>query len=297
MHIAIHNTRRLKLSELHQPHRGGDGLSKVYWHEHTQAELADLIPDLGVALIPTGSIEIHGPHLGVGNDILSCTRIAEEVAKILYPRTIVVNVLWVGVAPHNMTASFPGTLALTAETYLRVLREVVESLVKHGVRRIVLLNGHGGNEAPNVTLCREIRVQLYYKFGVNLEIGALSYWEAIPDEIWTEVLEVAPERRIAHGGEAETSILLAIAPNAVRMDLVKTPDPRPRPQSPFFRAWYQDEYNPDGHTDDARAASQEKGVELLRAAVQGIVDALAAFMEYRPVGTRSHPGGHRYPTP
>jgi creatinine amidohydrolase len=91
-------------------------VKKVYWHEHTQEELKKLIPKLDVTLIPTGSTEIHGPHLGVGNDILSSTRIVEDVAKIMYPRAIVVNALWVGVAPHNMTASFPGTITLSAET-------------------------------------------------------------------------------------------------------------------------------------------------------------------------------------
>ena len=84
---------------------------RVWWHEHTQAELTKLIPQLEVAVIPTGSTEIHGPHLGVGNDILSCTRVAEEVAAAMYPRVLAVNVLWVGVAPHNMTAAFPGTIS------------------------------------------------------------------------------------------------------------------------------------------------------------------------------------------
>jgi creatinine amidohydrolase len=271
--------------------------TKVFWHEHTQTELKERIPRLEVTLIPTGSTEMHGPHLGVGNDILSSTRVAEDVAKLMYPRAIVVNVLWVGVAPHNMTAPFPGTITLSAETYMRLLTEVVESLLKHGVRRIVFLNGHGGNEAPNITVCREIREHLYYKYGVDLEVGTLSYWDAIPDNVWKEVLEIAPEQKIGHGGEAETSILLAIAPQAVRMDLAKAPDPRPRPKPPFFRAWYQDEYSPDGHMDDARVASPEKGEKLLAAAVQGTVTFLEEFIQYQPVGTVAHPGKHLYPRP
>ncbi len=272
-------------------------VKKVYWHEHTQEELKELIPKLEVTLIPTGSTEIHGPHLGVGNDILSCTRVAENVAKIMYPRALVVNSIWVGVAPHNMTAPFPGTITLRAETYMRVLKEVVESLLKHGVKRIVFLNGHGGNEAPNITACREIREQIYYEYGVDLEIGTLSYWDVIPDEEWNEVLEIAPERKISHGGEAETSILLFIAPQAVRMDLAKPPDPRPRPKPPFFRAWYQDEYSPDGHTDDARVASKETGEKLIQAAVKGTVGFLEEFIKYQPVGSKTHPGKHSYPKP
>jgi creatinine amidohydrolase len=270
---------------------------KVYWHEHTHQELHELIPQLKVAVIPTGSTEIHGPHLGVGNDILSCMRVAEEVAVKMYPRAVVVNVLWVGVAPHNMTAAFPGTISLSATTYMRVLREAVESLVKHGIRKITLINGHGGNEAPNITACREIRETIYYQYGVDVEIGTLLYWDVIPEKVWDQVLEQEPQRKIGHGGEAETSILLAVAPRAVRLDLVRSPDSRPRPTPPFFRAWYQDEYSPDGHTDDAKAAHIDKGRKLLKAAVTGTVAALEDFITFRPVGTRSHPGRHLFPRP
>ncbi len=270
---------------------------KVHWHEHTQLELQKLIPHLKVALIPTGSTEIHGPHLGVGNDILSCMRVAEKVAVKMYPQVIVVNVLWVGVAPHNMTASFPGTISLSATTYMQVLREAIESLVKHGIRKIALINGHGGNEAPNITACREIRETVYYHYGVNIEIGTLSYWDVIPEKIWHNVLEREPQRKIGHGGEAETSILLTVAPHAVRLDLARPPDSRPRPMPPFFRAWYQDEYNPDGHTDDARVAHIGKGRKLLEAAVTGTVAALEDFITFRPVGTHDHPGTHQFPHP
>jgi len=270
---------------------------KVYWHEHTFRELAELIPKLEAAIIPTGSTEIHGPHLGVGNDILSSTWVAEEVARKMYPRAVVVNILWIGVAPHNMCKPFPGTITLTAETYMHVLSEVAESLLKHGVRRIVFLNGHGGNVAPNVTVCREIRETLYYKYGVNIEVGTFSYWDVIPDRVWKEVLEVAPEQGIGHGGEAETSILMAIAQHAVRTDYIEPPDPRPRPRPKIFRAWYQDEYSPDGHTDDARAASKEKGEKLLKAAVEGCVAAIEDFITFKPVGTKIHPGKHQYPEP
>ena len=271
--------------------------NKVYWHEHTQSELESILPQNEVVLVPTGSIEVHGPHLGVGNDIQSCTWVAEEVAKVLYPKAIVANALWLGVAPHNMTSQFLGTITLSASTYMLVLQEVVESLLKHGVRRVVFINGHGGNEAPNITACREIREALHYKHGVDLDIGTMSYWEGIPAEVWDTTLEIAPQARIAHGGEAETSILLAVAPESVRMDLVKDPDERPRPKAPFFRAWYQDEYSPNGHSDDARAATKEKGEKLMAAALKGVSAAIEEFIKYKPVGTAANPGRHLYAKP
>ena len=108
-------------------------------------------------------------------------------------------------------------------------------------------------------------------------------------------MEIDPDRRIGHGGEAETSILLEVAPHAVRMDLALPPDTRPRPAAPFFRAWYQDEYSPNGHSDDPRAATKEKGERLVSAAVDGVVTALKRFVDYKPVGTQAHPGRHIYP--
>jgi len=75
------------------------------------------------------------------------------------------------------------------------------------------------------------------------------------------------------------------------------PDRRPRKKPLIFRAWYQDEYNPAGHTDDARAASREKGERLLKAAVECYVAALEEFINYRPLGTRLHSGEHAFPRP
>ena len=266
---------------------------KIYWHEHTMRELEEIIPKLETVIIPTGSTEIHGPHLGVGNDILTASRVCEDVARAMYPRTLVVRALWVGYAPHNMCEQFKGTITLSAETYLQVLYEIAESIHKHGVKRIVLVNGHGGNVEPNLVACRKIREEIFTRYGVDLEVGCLSYWDTIPTEVWKSVLQVG-ELTIGHGGEAETSILMAVAPQAVRTDYFRILDERPHgfPRAmKVQRAWYQDEYNPDGHTDDARAASREKGEKLLEAAVNGTIQAIEEFIKYKPTQK------HRYPRP
>jgi len=254
-------------------------------------ELAEIVPKLEIVIIPTGSTEIHGPHLGVGNDILTASRVCEDVAKIMYPRALVCRALWVGYAPHNTCKPFTGTITLRAKTYIQVLYEVAESLMKHGVKCIVFINGHGGNVEPNIVACRKIREELYYHYGIDLEVGCLSYWDVIPTEVWKEVME-SGELRIGHGGEAETSLLMAIAPQAVRPDYLKAPDPRPHgfPRAmKVQRAWYQDEYNPDGHTDDPRFAKKEKGEKLLDAAIKGTVEALEDFIKYEPVQAHQYP--------
>ncbi|MEM2905086.1 MAG: creatininase family protein [Candidatus Bathyarchaeia archaeon] len=265
------------------------GTMKVYWHEHTMRELAELMPKLEVVIIPTGSTEVHGHHLGVGNDILSVSKVCEEAAKRMYPRALVVRALWVGFAPHNMCKPFTGTLTLRAETYIQVLYEVAESLQKYGVKRIVFVNGHGGNVEPNLVACRKIREELHYRYGVDLEVGCFSYWEVIPREAWENIMEA--ERGIGHGGEAETSILLAAAPQAVRTDYIEDPPAKPEapPSVKVHRAHYNDEYYLNAHTYGSHLATKEKGEKLLEAAVEGTVVALEEYIRFKPVQT------HRYP--
>lgn len=263
---------------------------KVYWHEHTMRELAELIPRLEVVMVPTGSTEVHGPHLGVGNDILSSSRVCEIAAGTMYPRALVVRALWVGFAPHNMCKAFSGTLTLSAETYLRVLYEVSESLQKHGVKRIAFVNGHGGNVEPNLVACRKIREELHYQYGVDLEVGCFSYWDVIPPEEWRRIMQV--EFNIGHGGEAETSILMAVAPQAVRSDYIREPEPGLRPSVPSLkvqRAHYNEEYLPNAHTEDPRLATKEKGMRLLEAAGRGTVAALEEWIRYRPIQPHQYP--------
>ncbi len=215
----------------------------------------------------------------------------------MYPRVLIVRALWLGHAPHNMSARFPGTITLTPETYIRVLYEVADSLWKHGVKRMMFVNGHGGNVAPNILACQKIREELYNLHGVDIQVGALSYWDVVPSTVWKEVLQIGNTEvdQIGHGGEAETSILMAIAPELVRTDYIKAPDPRSHGfpydmMARSFRAWYQDEYNPDGNTDDPRVASTTKGRKLLDAAVKGTISALEEFIKYSPVQD------HQYPT-
>ena len=105
-----------------------------------------------------------------------------------------------------MRKPFPGTITLTAETYMRVLSEVVKSPIKQGVKRVDFWMVMAATSYLTLQLA-EIREMIYYKYGVDIEVGTLSHWNVVHDE----VLEVASEQRIGHGGEAKTSVLMAIA--------------------------------------------------------------------------------------
>ena len=98
-----------------------------------------------VAILPTGSIEQHLEHLALEQDIVSSTYVAEQIAERLYPNVIVAVPMAIGIAEHHM--GFAGTLSARPGSWLAVLFDAVESLVRHGVRKVLIINGHGGNVA------------------------------------------------------------------------------------------------------------------------------------------------------
>ena len=101
---------------------------------------------LKTVIVPTGSTEQHNEHLAMINDTASVTLIAQQAALKLYPSVMVATPVPVGISPHWMDRK--GTLTLSKETFLAVVYEICESLKAHGVKSILVLNGHGGNVAP-----------------------------------------------------------------------------------------------------------------------------------------------------
>jgi len=112
-----------------------------------------------LVVLPIGATEQHGPHLPTGTDFFTITAVAEESARIASAEipVIITPALPFGSSDHHL--SFGATLSLSTETYYRVLRELVESLVTGGFRRIFLLNGHGGNHELAELAARDIALR------------------------------------------------------------------------------------------------------------------------------------------
>lgn len=112
---------------------------KVWLHENTWEELAELCSQSnGVALVPVGSVEQHGPHLPLGTDAYVATMLVEDAA--IRSRVLAVSPLWFGWSPHHMV--LPGTITIRPEVLIEYLYDVMDSLSKHGFKKIVLVNGH-----------------------------------------------------------------------------------------------------------------------------------------------------------
>src|ERR1051325_10661457 len=121
---------------------------KVLLWENTRKEFREKLEggSLKAVIVPTGSTEQHNEHLAMINDTASVTLVAQQAALLVYPQVTVATPVPIGISPHWMDRK--GTLSLKRETFLAVVFEICESLRTHGVTRILILTGPGGNAAP-----------------------------------------------------------------------------------------------------------------------------------------------------
>jgi creatinine amidohydrolase len=241
----------------------------VEWAELKAAELRARAAEGAIVVVPVAAIEQHGPHLPVLTDSLLCSTVARrgaERAVAAQARPVLVTpTVWSGMSEHHMP--FGGTLSLDFPTFSALIGGVCRSLQRHGCGRILLLNGHGGNEAA----LRVIVEQLSPAFeGV---VACVNYWHLAAPQ-FAQILERQPG--VQHACEAETSMVLALRPELV--------DP-----TRFAEASFAEGQGPGGAAyrwrsfaartasgviGDPTAASAEKGERLLEAAAAALAELL-----------------------
>nr|WP_314069962.1 creatininase family protein [uncultured Roseococcus sp.] len=242
------------------------------WMKLTAAEIQAEAAANALVIIPVASMEQHGPHLATGVDMVLGGTVALETARRLAEageRVIVTPVCWAGLAEHHM--AFGGTVTLDHATFQAVLRHVVRSAVRHGFRRIFLMNGHGGNAEAIGTAATDLAAE----FGVR--VGGGTYWHMVP-----EVIEPLLERQptLMHACEAETSMMMHLSPDSLRPDqLSKAHGPSSsrvpgQPPGLLMRRPFR-EFTKTGVVGDARVASAEKGAKLVEAISAKCAELLA----------------------
>lgn len=219
-----------------------------------------------VVVIPTGSLEQHGPHLPLFTDSLLATAVAEAVEAKLATEVLLSPTLWLGASGHHL--AFPGSLSASFEGYEAALDSVIRSLVPHGFWKFYVLNGHGGNTEPNGIALRKLKAEF-----PHLLIGHGGYFAFIPESVMTEVME-GPIKHIRHACEAEASLALHLFPHLVRRDKLR--DDGLAVEPPVMGLIHHfDELTEEGSLGFATLASAEKGKRLFDAAVSGVADELA----------------------
>ncbi len=170
--------------------------------EHTTTTAAEALADAEVVLFPTGSTEQHGPALPLGMDHVAAEALARSLDR---EDAVVLPTLPVGVSEHHR--QFHGTLWVTDRTFERFVAETLSSAASHGVRKAVVVNGHGGNTAALRRAARSLRQD------ETAFAAPWNWWEAVgnlPDELF--------EEGGGHADAAETSLLWHVAEDLVRSD-------------------------------------------------------------------------------
>jgi creatinine amidohydrolase len=196
------------------------------WHEQkvrnylphmTWPEVGDLLTRSDLVIIPVASLEEHGLHGPIGTDFLNSVEEAKLIAQKV--DVLVAPILMPGNSPYHM--GFPGTITLSAETVQKVYFEAVQSLLKHGFRRFILLNGHGGNLATTRFIVDRINQETP---GIAVELGEAvqPYLDRAREAKGPRPMPATPQVFDRHGGTPETSSSLYLTPNLVDMSKAKT---------------------------------------------------------------------------
>ncbi len=241
-------------------------------------------PEEVVIVQPMGAIEQHGPHLPLAVDSTICTTVLGRALEQLDPAIPAYSLPPLYYGKSNEHWHFPGTITLSAETLLRVIHDVAESLYRAGFRKLVLLNAHGGQ--PQVL---EIAARDLHQTHPDFMVFPLFIW-AVPNCARELLTEKELELGI-HAGDAETSLMLSILPDQVRMDLAQTEFPRDLPTDSWLTmegalpfAWVTRDLSPSGVLGDPTVATIEKGDQLLESLVKGWVTALEDIYRFRQPG-------------
>lgn len=240
------------------------------WAEYRFDEFAAMDPDRVIAILPTAAIEQHGPHLPVGTDLMIAEGMLAELRRVC-PEDLDIVILPIqAIGKSNEHLHATGTVTLSAQTALAAWREVGLSVARAGLRKLVVVNSHGGNTDLLSILVRELRIEAQM-LAVNCSWGAFG----VPEGLYSE-----QEMTYGlHGGDSETSLMLAFRPELV--DMSQAQDFRSTAEhtalSPIGTArygWIASDLNPHGVVGEAHLGSAEKGRAACAHQVGGFIEML-----------------------
>ncbi|MBL9049976.1 MAG: creatininase family protein [Tabrizicola sp.] len=255
-----------------------------HWADLTAPEFAALDRESAVAILPIGAIEQHGPHLAMSVDRDLTMAVLTRALPQINPDLTVLALPVQAIGKSTEHQAFPGTLSLSADTLLRVLQDIAASVHRAGIRRLMILNGHGGNRALLELAARDLRA------GLGL-ITAHVAWDDLANA--ESVVGVAEARNGLHAGDVETSAMLAAHPDKVRIDRAedfgsahldwqKSHPDLGLGAAALRPGWLMGDLNPKGAIGNAAAATADKGEALLANAARNLARLIADFARFAP---------------
>ncbi len=244
-------------------------MDELLWENLRAPQLRALAGQDAIVLVPVGSMEQHGQHLPVGVDAMVAREVCLRAAALVQDShpVVVAPTVWTGLAEHHM--AYGGTFTLDFDTFRAFLRNICGSLVRHSFRRIFLLNGHGGNIDALNTIVQELTLAL------EVPVCTATYCRLTSvARRYADILE--RQRNVHHAGEAETSMLLVLAPQRVdKASIAGAPDiTADWRDSGIFRYRSFSDVTEAGYLGAPASATADKGHRLLDAAAEGLADVL-----------------------
>ena len=165
-----------------------------------------------VAVVPLGSMEQHGHHLPLLTDSMIGREIVRRAEEALGETAVFLPMLWLGASDHHR--AFPGTVTINVETYTHFVSDILESLIRSGFERVLVLNSHGGNILAGKRAVYDVRTRHHDRRELWLVFA--TWYELAAEQI--SALQELEQRRVSHASELETSMILRLRPELVDMD-------------------------------------------------------------------------------
>jgi creatinine amidohydrolase len=263
-----------------------------YWADLSAADFAALDAARTIAVLPVGAIEQHGPHLPVSVDRDLVEEVVKRSLPLLDDDLSVLFLPTQQIGKSNEHIAFAGTLTLSAETLMRVWMEIGASVARAGIRKLVLFNGHGGNVAAMDMVARDLRARH------GMLTASCSWFQFSSSQ---DVLDAYEMVHGIHGGDGETSAMLAVRPDLVDMGQARNFRSRGEDWAETHEhvgvggkavklGWLIDDLNQEGACGNAAAANPDKGEKLLLASAKGFAEFLVEFDKMSAAGLSAHDG-------
>ena len=234
-------------------------------------ETRALIPSIELVLLPVGAHEQHGPNIAVSTDTVSAEALCHAAAALAGPRVAVAPAVPWGISWHHLR--FPGTITLRPATLIALLEDIVGSLHAHGLRRFLIVNGHGGNTATITVAIEQIKQE------TDVPLIAAVFGYALIAE---QARALLPPEGIGHGGADEAALVMAATPHRAKPQAFAPPEPTgAQAETAALLRTYggvlarrYDEVTRNGATGDARPATAELGQQILDGAARRLAEII-----------------------
>ncbi|MFC5647714.1 creatininase family protein [Paenibacillus solisilvae] len=264
----------------------------ILFSKLTDLEINEIVKRDPVVIIPAATLEDHGPHLPVDTDVVIAEAICAELCRKIPDETVLMPCINIGYSPHHIDG--PGTVTIEWDTFIRYCKDITRSLIHHGFRKLLFVNAHGSNHPVLDMAARLTNVE-----NPEARCALVSWWGLRKVQ---DAVRIFRESEITgHGCELETSLYLAIQPEAVYMEKAVKDYSHPRsphfwsdlvgqaPDSSFANPVNLNEYwssvSETSVWGDATKATPEKGQIILETASEELIEVVRELRE-RPKRSR-----------